>query len=124
MKKNRNTLPVNGPAICGNVWTPSHTPMHFPHQDRKFSFFIPKFHLLAHIAECQWKYSFNFIKGVGQTDGEAPECGWSMLNTAASSTKEMGPGHRHDTLDDLIGDSNWKKFIGLGKCLHRHDNYH
>ncbi|KAF8425381.1 hypothetical protein L210DRAFT_989728 [Boletus edulis BED1] len=31
--------------------------------------------------------------------------------------KNMGPGHRHDTLKDLIGDSNWKKVIGLGKSI-------
>ncbi|KAF8440218.1 hypothetical protein L210DRAFT_845871 [Boletus edulis BED1] len=26
--------------------------------------FIPKFHLPAHVRECQWKYSFNYIKVV------------------------------------------------------------
>lgn len=92
-------------------------PMRFPYHDRKVTTLVPKFHLPAHIAECQWKYSFNYIKGVGRTDGEAPERSWSTLNAAASSTKEMGPGHRRNTLDDLIGDSNWKKFIGLGKCF-------
>lgn len=89
-------------------------PMHFPYEEKNLTFCVPKFHLPAHVAECQWKYSFNFVKGVGRTDGEAPERGWSTLNAAASSTKEMGPGHRRDTLDDLIGDSNWKKFISFG----------
>ncbi|KAG9311391.1 hypothetical protein JVU11DRAFT_8502 [Chiua virens] len=69
--------------------------------------------------ECQWKYSFNYVKGVARTDGEAPERAWSTLNPVASSTKEMGPGHRRDTLDDLIGDSNWKKFIGMGTTILR-----
>lgn len=94
------------------------TSMHFRYEDRKINLFIPKFHLPAHIAECQWKFSFNFVKGAARTDGEAPERGWSMLNAAASSTKEMGPGHRRDTLDDLIGDSNWKKFIRFGTYMH------
>ncbi|KIK90983.1 hypothetical protein PAXRUDRAFT_27206 [Paxillus rubicundulus Ve08.2h10] len=36
-------------------------------------------------------FLFNFICGVGQTDGDAPEQGWVNINPAASSTKEMGP---------------------------------
>ncbi|KAG9310751.1 hypothetical protein JVU11DRAFT_9359 [Chiua virens] len=103
-----------------NLWERMKTfPEHirFPHEEKKIVAFVPKFHLPAHVAGCQWKYSFNFIKGVGRTDGEAPECVWSMLNAAASSTKEMGPGHRRDTLDDLIGDTNWKKFIGIGESI-------
>ncbi|KAF8426143.1 hypothetical protein L210DRAFT_3615035 [Boletus edulis BED1] len=91
--------------------------MHFPYEEKKVAAFVPKFHLPAHIPECHWKYSFNSIKGVGRTGGEAPERGWSTLNAAASSTKEMGPGHRRDALDDLIGDSNWKKFIGFGGSI-------
>ncbi|KAF8137103.1 hypothetical protein EV363DRAFT_1156356 [Boletus edulis] len=94
-------------------------PMHLAYNDSKINMLIPKFHLPAHVAECQWKYSFNFIKGMGRTDGEAPERGWSTLNAAASSAKEMGPGHRRDTLDDLIGDGNWKKLIGLGEMIYR-----
>ena len=89
--------------------------MRLDYKNKTVNAFVPKFHLPAHIAQCQWKYSFNFIKGAGRTDGEAPERGWSTLNAVASSTKEMGPGHRRDTLDDIIGDSNWKKVIGLGK---------
>ena len=90
-------------------------PMHLPHAEKTVVTFIPKFHLPAHVRECQWKYSFNYIQGGARTDGEAPERGWSTLNAVVSSTKEMGPGHRQDTLDDLIGDSNWKKTIGLGR---------
>ncbi|KAI5999770.1 hypothetical protein F5J12DRAFT_906675 [Pisolithus orientalis] len=56
-------------------------------------FLIPKFHLPAHIASCQWSFSFNWTKGVGQTDGKEPEHGWANLNPAASSMKTMGPGH-------------------------------
>ena len=62
-------------------------------RDRDVMFLVPKFHLPAHIASCQWSYSFNWTKGVGRTDGEEPECGWANLNPAASSTKDMGPGH-------------------------------
>ncbi|KAF8545886.1 hypothetical protein OG21DRAFT_1386139, partial [Imleria badia] len=92
-------------------------PMHFPYNDRKVTTLVPKFHLPAHIAQCQWKYSLNYTKGVGQTDGEALEQGWSTLNVVASSTKAMGPSHRRDMLEDLIGDSNWKKVIGPGESI-------
>lgn len=80
-------------------------------------FLVPKFHLPAHVEKCHRDYSFNFTKRVGRTDGEAPERGWSKLNPLASSTKEMGPGSRLDTIEDHMGDSNWKKVTGLGKLL-------
>ncbi|KAI5983618.1 hypothetical protein EDD15DRAFT_2178637 [Pisolithus albus] len=39
------------------------------------SFFVPKFHLPTHITPCQWKYSFDWMRGVGRTDSEAPVLG-------------------------------------------------
>ncbi|KAG1844729.1 hypothetical protein C8R48DRAFT_617802 [Suillus tomentosus] len=80
-------------------------------------FFVPKFHLPAHIKKYQTMFSFNFTCFVGRTDGEAPERGWSNINPVASSTKAMGPGCRRDTLDDHFGDWNWKKVVGLGAYL-------
>ena len=56
------------------------------------TYLVPKFHLLAHISQCQIDYSFNLVLGVGRTDGEALERGWADANKVASSTKEMGPG--------------------------------
>ena len=80
---------------------------------KHITFFVPKFHLPAHVQACQTKFSFNFIPGVGRTDGEAPERGWANINPAASSTKEMGPGARQDILDDHFGHWNWKKVTSL-----------
>src|SRR4051794_8086919 len=77
-------------------------------------FLAPKFHLPAHVASCQTAFSFNLTKGVGRTDGEVPERGWADVNRVASSTKEMGPGSRRDTLDDHFGDWNHKKIIAFG----------
>jgi hypothetical protein len=91
--------------------------LHLDHLSKFIRFFVPKFHLPAHIRKCQTTFSFNFSKNVGRTDGEAPERGWSNINPVASSTKEMGPGSRRDTLDDHFGDWNWKKIVGLGMCL-------
>ncbi|KAJ8591371.1 hypothetical protein M405DRAFT_851366 [Rhizopogon salebrosus TDB-379] len=92
------------------------------HISNNIRFFVPKFHLPAHIAKCQTMFSFNWSRWVGRTDGEAPERGWSNINPVASSTKEMGPGSRQDTLDDHFGDWNWKKVVNLGASLLRKMN--
>jgi len=80
-------------------------------------YLVPKFHLPAHISKCQTSFSFNFTPFVGRTDGEAPERGWSASNGLASSTKEMGPGSRSDTLNDHFGDYNWRKIMHIGKHM-------
>ena len=59
--------------------------------------------------------SFNYARFVGQTNGEALECGWADLNSLAYSTHEMGPGSRQDTIEDHLGDWNWKKITIMGK---------
>ncbi|KAG1845844.1 hypothetical protein F4604DRAFT_1688611 [Suillus subluteus] len=71
---------------------------------------------ISYYITCQWNkhlwiyiFSFNFIKGVGHTDGEAPEHGWADINPIATRTCKMGPGSRYDTLDDHFNDLNWEK---------------
>ncbi|KAF8873302.1 hypothetical protein BD779DRAFT_1679267 [Infundibulicybe gibba] len=81
-------------------------------------FLVPKFHLPVHVAACRTKFSFNLTKGVGRTMAK-PERVWSEADPLAPSTKEMGPGSRRDTLDFHFGDSNWRKFTGLGVTLMR-----
>src|ERR1700730_1803507 len=39
---------------------------------------VGKFHLGAHVKECFFKYSLNFITGAGQVDGEIMETLWSL----------------------------------------------
>lgn len=82
-----------------------------------WAFFVPKFHLPAHVERCQTAYSFNFGRHVGRTDGEAPERGWADINAVATSTQEMGPGSRRDTLDDHFGDWNFRKVVAMGTFL-------
>ncbi|KIL56864.1 hypothetical protein M378DRAFT_188510 [Amanita muscaria Koide BX008] len=82
-------------------------------------FLVPKFHLPAHIEKCQQDYSFNYAKGVGRTEGEAPERGWADINGLSSSTREMGPGSRQDTLEDHMGAWNWRKVTAMGLTLLR-----
>lgn len=128
-----NVLNISYDIACQwhkHIWQRMSTmPAHLrlDHASKLVRFFVPKFHLPAHILKCQSTFSFNFSKNVGRTDGEAPERGWSNINPVASSTKEMGPGSRRDTLDDHFSDWNWKKLVGLGTCslsLQRwHDSY-
>jgi hypothetical protein len=77
-------------------------------------FVIPKLHLQGHILSCQEAYSFNFLQGSGQMDGEGVERPWASIGPMAASTKEMGPGARQETLSDHWSFWNWKKLTGFG----------
>lgn len=77
-------------------------------------FVIPKFHIGAHGATCQSRFSLNFRPYMGRTDGENIERGWAWMNPASLSTREMGPGYRHDTLDDQWSFWNWRIFVKFG----------
>lgn len=83
-------------------------------QMENMQFGIPKFHGPAHELKCQAPHSLNLMPGVGRTDGEGIERNWSEMNGVASSTTEMGPGSRHDTLDDHFHHRNFQKYIGMG----------
>lgn len=76
---------------------------------------IPKFHIYAHGRGCQTRWSLNYLRWMGRTDGEGVEREWSHINPVAMSTRLMGPGGRHDTLDDHWGAWNWRKLVGLGE---------
>ncbi len=80
-------------------------------------FGVPKCHCPGHQLEFQCNYSMNVQPGVGQTDREGVECTWSCMNACMSCTKVMGPGHHHNTLDELFGSHNWQKCCGHGTYL-------
>jgi len=81
------------------------------------TYLVAKFHLPAHVVQCQINYSFNLEPQVERTNGEAPERDWSDINRIANSTKEMGPGSCRDTLDDHFGDQNWRKITQFGQLF-------
>ena len=74
-----------------------------------------KLHLGEHIPECFPKYSLNFVDGIGQIDGEALETLWQPINKVARITRAMSKAHHQEVLDDNMYDSNWKKWVGIGK---------
>ncbi|KAJ7844968.1 hypothetical protein B0H13DRAFT_1647725 [Mycena leptocephala] len=84
-----------------------------------FAFVIPKLHLHAHILACQLVFSLNFLLGAAQTDGEGIERPWANLGGVATSTREMGPGSRHDVLDCHLHWWNWCKLVTIGALLRK-----
>ncbi|KAG6807588.1 hypothetical protein H0H92_007027 [Tricholoma furcatifolium] len=74
---------------------------------------VPRWHIIAHGEDCQTEYSLNYEEGVGRTCGEDVESGWSHTNQLSTSTREMGPANRRETLDDHWGGWNWQKIIGF-----------
>jgi hypothetical protein len=82
--------------------------------DYDFVWKIPKMHLHGHELDCQAPYSMNFTPGAAKRAGEIIETNWPRLNNTAASTREMGPGHRRDVLDDHIGFHNWEKHVKTG----------
>ncbi|KAJ7018738.1 hypothetical protein C8F04DRAFT_976786 [Mycena alexandri] len=84
-----------------------------------FRFVIPKLHIHSHTLACQLLFSLNFLLGAGQTDGEGIERPWANLGGVATSTREMGPGSRRDTLDSHLSYWNWSKLIGIADLLRR-----
>ncbi|KAJ7720607.1 hypothetical protein B0H14DRAFT_3098532 [Mycena olivaceomarginata] len=84
------------------------------------SFVIPKLHIYGHKLLCQLNFSLNFTLGAAQTDGEGIERPWANIGLVATSTREMGPGSRHDTFNDYWGHWNWEKLTGLGTLLKKH----
>jgi len=77
---------------------------------------IPKLHVYSHKLNCQTDYSLNYLRGAGRTDGEGIERTHSNTGPVSASTKQMGPGYHHDSLDWHWTHWNWQKFVGLGKC--------
>ncbi|KAJ7741123.1 hypothetical protein B0H16DRAFT_1464665 [Mycena metata] len=84
-----------------------------------FRFVIPKMHIHSHTMACQLLFSLNFLLGAAQTDGEGIERPWANLGGVATSTREMAPGSRRDTLDSHLNFWNWSKFIGIADLLRR-----
>ncbi|KAK7434810.1 hypothetical protein VKT23_019997 [Stygiomarasmius scandens] len=82
-------------------------------------FVIPKLHIYGHQMLCQLLYSLNWLWGTGRTDGEGIERPWAHMGPVATSMRDMGPGSRHDTLDDHWNHWNFVKMVGLGFLLLR-----
>ena len=89
-----------------------------PPIEKHLQFGLPVWHASAHEENCQIANSLRLQPGMAHTDGEGVERGWSRINGMLSSTKEMGQGTRHDTLNDHFGYHNWQR--NISSCLSIH----
>ncbi|KAJ3764740.1 hypothetical protein FB446DRAFT_795781, partial [Lentinula raphanica] len=85
--------------------------------ERDIFFVIPKLHIHGHNVSCQLSFSLNWLWGAGRTDGEGVERNWAHMGPVATSTRDMGPGNRHEVLDDHFGHWNWRAICRLGELL-------
>lgn len=79
-------------------------------------FGVPKWHEMAHQALCRYIFGLRYLPGMGQTDGEAQERTWSLLNALSFRTREMASGHRHDTICDFVDYSNMRRERTIRTC--------
>lgn len=84
---------------------------------KSFRVAVPKFHIIGHGASCQARFNLAYMDGVGMTHGESVETIWSHSGSLATWSRENGPNARHLILDDHWSGWNWRKCIGLRKCL-------
>ncbi|KAJ7794073.1 hypothetical protein B0H14DRAFT_3497397 [Mycena olivaceomarginata] len=78
---------------------------------------VPNFHLPPHKPWCHSPFSFHFMRGAGMTTGEGVEQNWAFSNGAAGSTRLMGPGARHATLEDVFGFHNYDRTLAMRRIL-------
>jgi KDZ transposase-like protein len=78
-------------------------------------FAIPSWHINAHGADCRADFGLSFQDGVGRTCGEEVEVTWAGTNPLGPSTREMGPGARHETLNGQWGGLNFRRILNFRK---------
>jgi len=78
---------------------------------------IGTFHVHSHKEECYPRYGTMFIPGAAITSMEILEVRWSSYNPAAPSLCYMSLAHRSEMLDLLMGDTNWKTIVSMGRFL-------
>ncbi|KZV93168.1 hypothetical protein EXIGLDRAFT_584991, partial [Exidia glandulosa HHB12029] len=74
---------------------------------------VPYIHVHGHIETCQDYFNSRLIPGMGMVTGEEVEPIWVELGHAGAITRDANPGHRHEILDDICSDWNFKKMVSL-----------
>ncbi|KAI0245298.1 hypothetical protein BJV78DRAFT_1277455 [Lactifluus subvellereus] len=73
---------------------------------------IPSWHINGHGDNCK-TFCLGYMDGVGRTCGEEVETTWAQTNALGTSIREMGPGARHETLNDQLCGWNFRKVVGF-----------
>ena len=82
---------------------------------RRVRMFVPKMHLvLGHNEDCQYRFSLSYHACCARSSGENVETVWAPAKKTGAFTREMNGGHRHETLDAIHGDWNWRKVQHMG----------
>lgn len=84
-------------------------------KDTIIEFAVPSWHINAHGPDCRADFGLGFRDGVGRTCGEEIETTWAGTNPLGPSTREMGPGARHETLNGQWGGLNFKRILAFRK---------
>ncbi|KAK0467546.1 hypothetical protein IW261DRAFT_1426486 [Armillaria novae-zelandiae] len=83
---------------------------------------VLKMHLDGHIEKCKYKFSLNYVKGMGRSHGEGIEASWAETKQLGGSTRQMNHGHCHNKLNDFHNYWNWVKaenmMSGRGSMRH------
>lgn len=74
---------------------------------------IPTWHINGHGDNCKNNFSLSYMPGAGRTCGEDVETTWAHTNALAPSVREMGPGARHETLNDHWNGWNFRKIVNF-----------
>ncbi|KAJ7061113.1 hypothetical protein C8F01DRAFT_987657 [Mycena amicta] len=109
----KQKIPIRAATIGENPAIPTQL------ADYENKYVLPVWHAAAHEASCQATNSLTHTVGVGRTDGEGIERTWAVLNPISFSTKEMGEGNRHDTIDGKVDHINFEKNVNEGDTLAR-----
>lgn len=83
---------------------------------KKMDFCIPAVHIRDHKESCEYRYGSFYTEGGCHFHGEQAESIWAEFNQLGARTRQMSPGHRHDVLNDHLGDWNWQKTSSM--CEH------
>ncbi|EIW73921.1 hypothetical protein CONPUDRAFT_68163, partial [Coniophora puteana RWD-64-598 SS2] len=88
---------------------------HYPHiafpEDVDVVPAIGLFHVHGHKDECVARYSPNYIRGMGNIDGEVLETLWAVLNAIANSFRNMSASGRKDLMNAQMRWSNLRKML-------------
>ena len=78
---------------------------------------ISLFHVSCHVWQCFSHFLLTFTVRASQVDGEILESLWSVLNEILPSTQNATHAGCIETLNDHMGDSNFKKMLNIGSLF-------
>ncbi|KAI5894719.1 uncharacterized protein SCHCODRAFT_02598112 [Schizophyllum commune H4-8] len=88
-------------------------------EDVEIATIVPNFHLPAHRDSCHSRYSYHYLNGGGNGNGEGIEQNWVVTNGVAYQARHMGPGGFRLLLETTLSYANWRKVCALATIQRR-----